>query len=1063
MYSIAPSHYCNFAKKGVVTMFAKKRFILFGIFAIVIALLALTTNSAYAAPVDNVPVTVTQPDGEELDLFASGDEYYNWLHDANGYTIIQDPNTGYYVYADLVNGELIPTEFIVGRADPALVGLSPYLNISPEKVSEIRQTSVDQVQSLAGEITYGPKTGAMKNLVVYIRFSGESEFTSATSTYTTMLNSSTAGVNSLYNYFREVSYNTLSVSSILYPTPGTTIISYQDSHTRGYYQPYNAVTNPGGYTGGNSGTMKMEREHTLLKGAINYVSGLGQFPSGASIDVDGDGNVDGVTFIVRGGPGGWSDLLWPHKWQFFPFYDGYTVTINGKNVIIYNFQMETMTDTGVLAHEMFHVIGSPDLYHYSSDGLQPVGGWDVMEVDGSTPEHMGCYMKFRYGSWISSIPVLAGSGTQVVNPLGTSSTNNCYRINSPKSTTEYFVVEYRSATGTFESSLPGSGLLVYRINTARDGQGNRNGPPDEVYIYRPGGTTSVNGSVNTANFSSNVGRTKINDTTNPSPFLSDGSVGGLSICNVGASSGTISFDYGNGKCLAATALQTPSGSIGTNYNPTYTWNQVSDSTWYYLWVNGPNGNVIKQWYTSAQANCNGSTCSVTPATTLGGGAHTWWIQTWNSAGNGPWSTGLPFSTPPAPGTATLLSPSGDIGTNYYPTYSWNQVSDSTWYYLWVNGPAGTPVIQKWYTSAQANCNGSTCSIMPATALAGGAHTWWVQTWNPAGYGPWSAGKSFSTVILPIPGQATLVTPSGAITNTTPTYTWNSVSYATWYYLWVSDASGTPVIQQWYQSSAVCSGSTCSVTPGVTLFGGSYTWWIQTWNTAGTGPWSAGKNFNLPVLEGFVSQFNGSATGWQTHSGSWNIASNQWYTTQGVPYYWASSSYNATYSNLDYQASMWRNGCDACANSLIIRGSPTPLASDDNHWNNAYIFQYTRNGLYSVWKWVGGVAYNLAPWASTTAVNQGSAWNTLRVIANGSNLYFYINGALVWSGSDTSFTLGRVGVQMYSDGTAGDQLWVDWATLTSSSSASPTDTISLEQQSLNEAAQEGGSPEFAPTK
>jgi hypothetical protein len=98
-------------------------------------------------------------------------------------------------------------------------------------------------------------------------------------------------------------------------------------------------------------------------------------------------------------------------------------------------------------------------------------------------------------------------------------------------------------------------------------------------------------------------------------------------------------------------------------------------------------------------------------------------------------------TPPPPGKATLVSPSGSSGSNT-PTYTWNEVSGSTWYYLWVNGPSGN-VIKTWYTSAQANCNGTTCSVTSSTSLSSGAHTWWIQTWNNAGYGPWSDGMNFS--------------------------------------------------------------------------------------------------------------------------------------------------------------------------------------------------------------------------------------------------------------------------------------------------------------------------------
>jgi hypothetical protein len=193
----------------------------------------------------------------------------------------------------------------------------------------------------------------------------------------------------------------------------------------------------------------------------------------------------------------------------------------------------------------------------------------------------------------------------------------------------------------------------------------------------------------------------------------------------------------------AATLTSPTGTATTK-TPAYTWNEVSTATWYYLWVDGPSGNVIKTWYTSVQANCNGSTCSVTPAKTLSAGAHVWAVQTYNDAGYGPWSTGMSFSVtaPALPGKATLTAPTGAI-SSHNPTYQWNEVSGATWYYLWVDGPSGN-VIKIWYTSAQANCNGSTCSVTPATTLGSGAHLWAVQTYNDAGYGPWSTGMSFTT-------------------------------------------------------------------------------------------------------------------------------------------------------------------------------------------------------------------------------------------------------------------------------------------------------------------------------
>ncbi len=44
-------------------MFLRKKRVLFSMLVIVMILLGLSTNAVYAAPIDRVPVTVTQPDG----------------------------------------------------------------------------------------------------------------------------------------------------------------------------------------------------------------------------------------------------------------------------------------------------------------------------------------------------------------------------------------------------------------------------------------------------------------------------------------------------------------------------------------------------------------------------------------------------------------------------------------------------------------------------------------------------------------------------------------------------------------------------------------------------------------------------------------------------------------------------------------------------------------------------------------------------------------------------------------------------------------------------------------
>jgi M6 family metalloprotease-like protein len=489
---------------------------------------------ASAAPLSYVPQRLMQPDGTFLECFASGDEYYNWLHDQLGYTIVQNPVTGYYVYALPGKRSLTPSALVPGRDNPALLGVDPWLAI-PASAAEERRAA--WIAALPGSPANAPTLGSFTNIAIFIRFSDESKFTDTYSKYELMFNDQTVGTSSLYNYYREVSYGGVSITTNLYPVPsgGTTVISYQDSHPRGYYQPYNATSNPIGYQGGDDGSERTTREHALLKAAVDSI---GPFvPASVNLDSDNDGRVDNVVFIVRGSPTGWSSLLWPHQWVLYSV----TATINGKRVYAYNLQLESSISVGVLCHEMGHSLGMPDLYHYNSTPVTPIGSWDIMATSTSTPMHMGAYMKYKYGKWIPSPPILAVPGTYSIKPL-TSSTGNVYRILSPYSSSEYFVLEYRKKVGIFERSLPGEGLLVYRINSTRSG--NAQGPPDELYIYRPGGTTTVNGTLSSAAFSSEAERTGINDETNPSTFLTSGAPGGLALSSVGTRGDSITFVLG---------------------------------------------------------------------------------------------------------------------------------------------------------------------------------------------------------------------------------------------------------------------------------------------------------------------------------------------------------------------------------------------------------------------------------------------------------------------------------------------------------------------------------------
>lgn len=550
-----------------------------------VTFILLNFSVVEAAYLKNVPQTLVQPNGDTLRCFASGDEFHNWLHDAEGYTIVRSSETGYYVYADKIGGEIAATDFVAGQVNPAEVGLTPFVNISAEEWLA-RRTSRETQRTVSQQLRDGATNhGTLNNLVIFIRFADDEEFTQSFPSVQALFNADENTTASLYGYFKTVSYNQLEIISSFYPTQnGSTILSYQDIYPHSYFQPLSA-SNPNGYASSNN--ERNEREHSLLARAVSAIAT--QIPASLDIDFNNDGLVDNIVFVVKGAPEGWNDLLWPHQWDL-PAQQTPCV-INGKQVASYNFQLSdapSYFNVGVFCHEMNHTLGAPDLYHYyNGTGLVPVGAWDLMGQNGSVPQNMGAYMKHQYGNWINSIPEITECGMYTLHSLGSSATNNCYKIASPDPDV-FYLLEYRNQNDLYDSSIPTSGLLIYRIDTRFDGCAYYNGSTrfDEIYIFRPNGTPSVNGSVGGAAFASNLNKETFNWQTNPKPFLSDGTIdSAFCIHQVTAAGGdSISFTFCPQNYLSVSPAEITLGMFaGSSQNLTVSsdmaWAVICDADW----------------------------------------------------------------------------------------------------------------------------------------------------------------------------------------------------------------------------------------------------------------------------------------------------------------------------------------------------------------------------------------------------------------------------------------------------------------------------------------------------
>jgi CSLREA domain-containing protein len=353
----------------------------------------------------------------------------------------------------------------------------------------------------------------------------------------------------------------------------------------------------------------------------------------------------------------------------------------------------------------------------------------------------------------------------------------------------------------------------------------------------------------------------------------DGDGNGTATCDVGA------YEASLGRPIAPTLLS-PSGTIFTN-TPLFRWNPVSGATLYMVWVSSPAGTIFQNTYDSATV-CAASPCSLSSPVTMWNNNYTWWVKAYNAAGWGVWSNVRTFTISTAlPAAPVLRNPTGTITTST-PAFSWTPRTGVTNYVLWISNATGTVFFQQYNTSV---CTATLCTVPNPIKLWNGPFIFQMQSYNPNGYGPWSAAQAF-TVNEAAPPASVLISPTGTITTPNPTFTWNTAVRATAYTLIVTGPQGM-IIQNQYNAINVCSGSVCSVSvPQIDLTNGNYTWRIQTYGVGGYGPLSANKAFTVnlaPPGEAYPITPNGTET-ISTPTYTWNEA-------PGATYYilWVDSS------------------------------------------------------------------------------------------------------------------------------------------------------------------------------
>lgn len=215
--------------------------------------------------------------------------------------------------------------------------------------------------------------GVLKNLVVLVRFADHTtRCLPPQEDFDTLFNSDvavagTAPSGSIKMLYDENSYGQLTVESVV--TDWITVSVTEQAAS-------------GGDNGFNPPTAEL---WPALTEALDIAA---QTIDIADFDADGDGIIDGITFLHsgQGGENGGTDCwgqaqpnrIWSHKWQFPTHYvDGIAVSKYNISPGLWGLGCDCeIGHIGVIAHEIGHFIGLPDLYDGS--GGSGAGSFAIM-------------------------------------------------------------------------------------------------------------------------------------------------------------------------------------------------------------------------------------------------------------------------------------------------------------------------------------------------------------------------------------------------------------------------------------------------------------------------------------------------------------------------------------------------------------------------------------------------------------------------------------------------------------------------------------------------------------
>ncbi|HEU5161322.1 MAG TPA: M6 family metalloprotease domain-containing protein [Streptosporangiaceae bacterium] len=407
------------------------------------------------APFADKEFTFRNPDGSQIRLRGTGNQFVAVFETPDGYTVVRHPETGYYNYARLSadGSSLVPTDARVGEVDPATLGVPRHLRVSAAAAKRAARAALEarprrprwetrraeqearraELRRAGGDEELLAVSGGITGLCLLIEFP-ERPATVSREEVDNFCNQRGYNGNgnngSVRDYFLDVSGGRLDYTNVV-------TAYYTAQHNFDFYN-YDPTS---------------EGAYGVIKEALTSLREQGFDFSGLSADDAGYIYALNV-FYAGDAPPTWGDPMWPHFSSIPPFeatpttrFSDYQITNIGGALTL-----------GTFCHENGHMVcGLPDLYDYGYES-NGAGGYCLMAFGGggTNPVHPCAFLKNMAG-WTDRLTELNADTTYSVD----AGRNDflLYRRNDQ----EYFILENRTQTGR-DANLPDAGLFIWHVD-----------------------------------------------------------------------------------------------------------------------------------------------------------------------------------------------------------------------------------------------------------------------------------------------------------------------------------------------------------------------------------------------------------------------------------------------------------------------------------------------------------------------------------------------------------------------------------------------------------------------